>query len=151
MAKDSISEEKKRALEAAMGQIEKEFGKGSVMKLGEYKTLNIEAIPTGALSLDIALGIGGIPKGRIIEVFGPESSGKTTLALHMVPDFHPEGSSADLYRVWLSSRKRTRSGEPRGGFLPDSPGSLLFCQEEYLLFCGGSRRTLRGFCPVWIL
>ena len=67
MAKDSISEEKKRALEAAMKKKKKEFGKGSVMKLGEYKTLNIEAIPTGALSLDIALGIGGIPKGRIIE------------------------------------------------------------------------------------
>ena len=86
MAKDTISEEKKKALEAAMGQIEKEFGKGSVMKLGEYKTLNIEAIPTGALSLDIALGIGGIPKGRIIEIFGPESSGKTTLALHMIAE-----------------------------------------------------------------
>ena len=94
MAKDSISEEKKRALEAAMGQIEKEFGKGSVMKLGEYKTLNIEAIPTGALSLDIALGIGGIPKGRIIEVFGPESSGKTTLALHMVAECQKAGGEA---------------------------------------------------------
>ena len=94
MAKDNISEEKKRALEAAMGQIEKEFGKGSVMKLGEYKTLNIEAIPTGALSLDIALGIGGIPKGRIIEVFGPESSGKTTLALHMVAECQKAGGEA---------------------------------------------------------
>ena len=74
--------EKKKALEAALGQIEKQFGKGSIMKLGEYQDMNIEAIPTGALSLDVALGIGGIPRGRIIEVFGPESSGKTTLALH---------------------------------------------------------------------
>ena len=94
MAKDNISEEKRKALEAAMGQIEKEFGKGSVMKLGEYKTLNIEAIPTGALSLDIALGIGGIPKGRIIEVFGPESSGKTTLALHMIAECQKAGGEA---------------------------------------------------------
>ena len=94
MAKDNISEEKRKALEAAMGQIEKEFGKGSVMKLGEYKTLNIESIPTGALSLDIALGIGGIPKGRIIEIFGPESSGKTTLALHMIAECQNAGGEA---------------------------------------------------------
>ncbi len=66
--------EKKKALEAAMGQIEKQFGKGSVMKLGEFQAMNIEAIPTGALGLDIALGIGGVPRGRIIEIFGPESS-----------------------------------------------------------------------------
>ena len=84
MAKDTMNEERKRALEAAMAQIEKQFGKGSIMKLGEYKEMNVEAIPTGALSLDIALGIGGIPRGRIIEIFGPESSGKTTLALHAV-------------------------------------------------------------------
>lgn len=78
--------EKKAALEMAMGQIEKQFGKGSVMKLGEYKAMNIEAIPTGALSLDIALGIGGVPRGRIIEIYGPESSGKTTLALHIIAE-----------------------------------------------------------------
>ena len=78
--------EKKKALEAALGQIEKQFGKGSIMKLGEYQDMNIEAIPTGALSLDVALGIGGIPRGRIIEVFGPESSGKTTLALHAIAE-----------------------------------------------------------------
>lgn len=78
--------EKKKALEAAMSQIEKQFGKGSVMKLGEFKAMEIEAIPTGALSLDIALGIGGVPRGRIIEVFGPESSGKTTLALHVIAE-----------------------------------------------------------------
>ena len=78
--------EKKRALEAAMGQIEKQFGKGSVMKLGEFQAMNIEAIPTGALGLDVALGIGGVPRGRIIEIFGPESSGKTTLALHIIAE-----------------------------------------------------------------
>ena len=78
--------EKRKALEIAMSQIEKQFGKGSVMKLGEYKAMNIEAIPTGALGLDIALGIGGVPRGRIIEIFGPESSGKTTLALHIIAE-----------------------------------------------------------------
>ena len=86
--------EKRKALEAAMSQIEKQFGKGSVMKLGEFKAMEIEAIPTGALSLDIALGIGGVPRGRIIEVFGPESSGKTTLALHIVAEAQKMGGEA---------------------------------------------------------
>ena len=89
-----INDEKQKALEMAMGQIEKQFGKGSVMKLGEYKTMEVEAIPTGALSLDIALGIGGVPKGRIIEVFGPESSGKTTLALHIIAESQKMGGEA---------------------------------------------------------
>jgi len=86
--------EKKKALEMAMSQIEKQFGKGSVMKLGEFKAMEIEAIPTGALSLDIALGIGGVPRGRIIEVYGPESSGKTTLALHIVAEAQKMGGEA---------------------------------------------------------
>ena len=86
--------EKKKALEAAMGQIEKQFGKGSVMKLGDFTAMNVEAIPTGALSLDVALGIGGIPRGRIIEVYGPESSGKTTLALHMIAEAQKLGGEA---------------------------------------------------------
>ena len=88
------NEEKRKALDAAMGQIEKQFGKGSVMKLGEYKAMEVEAIPTGALTLDVALGIGGIPKGRIIEIFGPESSGKTTLALHMIAECQKTGGEA---------------------------------------------------------
>ena len=92
MSNDSV--EKKRALEAALGQIEKQFGKGSIMKLGEYKEMNVEAIPTGALSLDIALGIGGIPRGRIIEIYGPESSGKTTLALHAIAETQKLGGEA---------------------------------------------------------
>ena len=86
--------EKRKALEVAMSQIEKQFGKGSVMKLGEYKAMEVEAIPTGALSLDIALGIGGVPRGRIIEVFGPESSGKTTLALHIIAEAQKMGGEA---------------------------------------------------------
>ena len=80
------NEGKRKALEMAMGQIEKQFGKGSVMKLGEFQAMNIEAIPTGALGLDIALGIGGVPRGRIVEIYGPESSGKTTLALHIIAE-----------------------------------------------------------------
>ena len=92
MSNDNL--EKNRALEAALGQIEKQFGKGSIMKLGEYKEMNVEAIPTGALSLDIALGIGGIPRGRIIEVYGPESSGKTTLALHAIAETQKLGGEA---------------------------------------------------------
>ena len=86
--------EKKKALEVAMSQIEKQFGKGSVMKLGEFKAMEVEAIPTGALSLDIALGIGGVPRGRIIEIYGPESSGKTTLALHVVAEAQKTGGEA---------------------------------------------------------
>ena len=86
--------EKKKALDVALSQIEKQFGKGSVMKLGDFKAMEVEAIPTGALSLDIALGIGGVPRGRIIEVYGPESSGKTTLALHIIAEAQKTGGEA---------------------------------------------------------
>ena len=89
-----MSEERKKALDIALSQIQKNFGKGSVMKLGEFKAMEVEAIPTGALSLDIALGIGGVPRGRIIEVFGPESSGKTTLALHVIAEAQKMGGEA---------------------------------------------------------
>ena len=90
----NLNNEKLKAIEVAMGQIEKQFGKGSIMKLGENSKLNVECIPTGCLSLDIALGIGGVPRGRIIEVFGPESSGKTTLALHIVAEAMKNGGAA---------------------------------------------------------
>ena len=86
--------EKQKALEMAINQIEKQFGKGSIMRLGEGAILNIEAISTGSLDLDIALGIGGVPRGRIIEVFGPESSGKTTVALHIIAEAQKNGGSA---------------------------------------------------------
>ncbi len=91
---DKQISEKKKALETALGQIEKQFGKGAVMKLGQNTTMNVEAIPTGSLSLDIALGIGGVPRGRIIEIFGPESSGKTTVALHVVAEAQKLGGEA---------------------------------------------------------
>lgn len=86
--------ERKKALDMAMGQIEKQFGKGAIMKLGEFKAVAVDAIPTGALSLDVALGIGGLPRGRIIEIFGPESSGKTTLALHAIAEAQKLGGEA---------------------------------------------------------
>ena len=76
--------DKKKALQTALAQLEKNFGKGTVMRLGDRPEMNVEAIPTGSLALDAALGIGGVPKGRIIEIYGPESSGKTTLALHIL-------------------------------------------------------------------
>lgn len=82
---------KLKALDLAMQQIEKQFGKGSIMKLGEKNITPVEAIPTGAISLDIALGIGGVPKGRIIEIYGPESSGKTTLAMHIIAECQARG------------------------------------------------------------
>lgn len=86
--------EKKKALEMALGQIEKQFGKGAVMKLGESTHLNIETIPTGAIGLDIALGVGGVPRGRVVEIFGPESSGKTTVALHIIAEAQKAGGDA---------------------------------------------------------
>ncbi|SMC21728.1 recombination protein RecA [Clostridium acidisoli DSM 12555] len=89
-----MDNEKLKALEAALGQIEKQFGKGSIMKLGENSTLDVDSISTGCLSLDIALGIGGVPKGRIIEVYGPESSGKTTVALHIIAEAQKKGGAA---------------------------------------------------------
>ncbi len=85
--------DKKKALEAAMSQIDRAFGKGSVMKLGQQEALDIEAVSTGSVGLDIGLGIGGLPKGRIIEVYGPESSGKTTLALHVVAEAQKAGGT----------------------------------------------------------
>ena len=88
-------DDKLKALDAALGQIEKQFGKGAVMKLGDPAAqMNIETIPTGSLSLDIALGLGGIPKGRVIEIYGPESSGKTTVTLHMIAEVQKSGGIA---------------------------------------------------------
>ena len=83
--------DKKKALETAMAQIERDYGKGSIMRLGENTHIVVEAIPTGSLALDIALGIGGVPRGRIIEIYGPESSGKTTLALHIIAEAQKRG------------------------------------------------------------
>ena len=88
------AEDRKKALATALAQIEKDFGKGTIMKLGENTHMNVEAIPTGSLTLDLALGIGGVPRGRIIEIFGPESSGKTTVALHIAAEVQKRGGEA---------------------------------------------------------
>ena len=104
MAKDDKkvavkAEDKKKALEMALNQIEKDYGKGAVMRLGENARMDIESIPTGSLSLDAALGIGGLPRGRIVEIYGPESSGKTTLALHAVAEAQKMGGEAAFIDV----------------------------------------------------
>ena len=93
-AEDSISLDKKAALETAISRIEREYGKGTIMKLGENTRMNVSAVSTGSISLDLALGIGGVPKGRIIEIYGPESSGKTTVALHVVAEVQKLGGEA---------------------------------------------------------
>ena len=88
-----MNENKQRALSAALSQIEKQFGKGSIMRLGDTQTLDVDAVSTGSLGLDIALGIGGLPMGRIVEIFGPESSGKTTLTLSVIAQAQKEGKT----------------------------------------------------------
>ena len=90
----SIEKEKLQALNQALGKIEKDFGKGSIMRLGEASSMGVEAISTGSIGLDIAVGIGGLPKGRIVEIYGPESSGKTTVALHTVAEAQKNGGIA---------------------------------------------------------
>ena len=94
-----MATDKEKALSTALQQIEKQFGKGAVMKLGENVKMNVEHIPTGSLSLDAALGIGGIPRGRIVEMYGPESSGKTTVALHCVAETQKRGGTAAFIDV----------------------------------------------------
>ncbi len=92
--REGVESNKKKALELAVAQIEKQFGKGSIMRLGETRHLDVEAIPTGSVSLDLALGVGGVPRGRVIEIFGPESSGKTTLTLSIIAQAQRQGGVA---------------------------------------------------------
>ena len=119
--KPAVNADKLKALRAAMDKIEKNFGKGSIMKLGDEKIENIEVIPTGSIALDAALGVGGYPKGRVIEIYGPESSGKTTLAIHAIAEaqkmggiaafidaehafdrFYAEKLGVDVENLWIS-------------------------------------------------
>src|SRR5258708_8571448 len=98
VGKDSM--DKQKALDAALGQIERAFGKGSIMKLGSREAAtDAETVSTGSLGLDIALGIGGLPRGRVVEIYGPESSGKTTLALHVIPEAQRAGGTLALLRA----------------------------------------------------
>ena len=95
----TTKEDKKTALEGALKQIEKKYGAGAVMRLGQTKTLNVDAIPTGSMTLDMALGIGGVPRGRIVEIYGPESSGKTAVALSIVAQAQKAGGEAAFIDV----------------------------------------------------
>ena len=100
--------DRKAALETVISRIERDCGKGSIMRLGEVSNLNVEAVSTGSLSLDLALGVGGIPKGRITEIYGPESSGKTTVALHVVAE-----SSDGCYCYWPHTDNRLSPHQTR--------------------------------------
>ena len=105
----AIDENKQKALAAALGQIEKQFGKGSIMRLGEDRSMDVETISTGSLSLDIALGAGGLPMGRIVEIYGPESSGKTTLTLQVIAAAQREGKRSEERRVGKECLRLCRS------------------------------------------
>ena len=93
-AKESVNKEKLKALQLTIDKLEKTYGKGAIMKMGDKPAENVEVIPTGSLGIDIALGIGGLPKGRVIEIYGPESSGKTTLTLHAIAEVQRAGGIA---------------------------------------------------------
>ena len=112
---NAVKNDKLKALDAAISQIEKQYGKGSIMKLGDNSAhMNVETIPTGSLSLDIALGLGGLPKGRIIEIYGPESSGKTTVALHAVAEVQKRGGIAGFYLCFLPIYSHCYPGKLHG-------------------------------------
>ena len=147
MAKKETNEEmqlaqegKLKALQAAMAKIEKDFGKGSIMKLGDQNIENVEVIPTGSITLDIALGVGGYPKGRIIEIYGPESSGKTTLAIHAIAEAQKQGGIAAFIDaehakparlLFLFERAQIRNPLGDIGILPvqDFPFLMFLAQE----------------------
>ena len=115
----AVKQAKMKALQAAMSKIEKDFGKGSIMRMGDEKIENVEVIPTGSLGLDVALGVGGYPKGRIIEIYGPESSGKTTLAIHAIAEAQKQGGIAAFidaehaFDRFYAEKLEPRHGEPR--------------------------------------
>ena len=94
---DDIKKEKLKSLEITLGKIEKDYGKGAIMKLGDHAIVNVATIPSGSIGIDIALGIGGYPRGRVVEIFGPESSGKTTLAIHAIAEAQKARRNCRLY------------------------------------------------------
>ncbi len=144
------AEDKKKALETAISQIEKSYGKGSIMRLGDNLAVNVESIPTGSLSLDLALGIGGVPKGRIIEIYGPESSGKTTLALHIIASAQKKGGEVafiDAEHAW--SRPMPGAGREHRGAAHCPAGHRRGCPCHHgdagpFRRCGRGGGGLRG-------
>ena len=105
--------DREKALDAALANIEKQFGKGSVMRLGDETRAPLEVIPTGSIALDVALGLGGLPRGRVVEIYGPESSGKTTVALHAVASAQARRRHRRLHRRRARARPRLRQGPRR--------------------------------------
>ena len=105
-----MDEKKKQALDIALGQIEKQFGKGSIMRMGDGSVVHdVSVVSTGSLGLDLALGIGGLPRGRVVEIYGPESSGKTTLALHVAAEIQKAGGTAafvDAEHAWIRATRK---------------------------------------------
>src|SRR5690625_4832216 len=107
--------DRKQALDMALRQIERQFGKGSIMKLGEEGAQEINSIPSGSLALDVALGIGGYPRGRVVEIYGPESSGKTTVALHAIAEAQKQGGHAAFIEIGRASCRERGDREGRAG------------------------------------
>ena len=137
--KSTVEDSKKKALELALQQIEKNYGKGAVMRLGQNSAMNVECIPTGSLMLDAALGIGGLPRGRIIEIYGPEASGKTTLALHAVAEAQKMGGEAAFIDV-------EHALDPvYAKALGVDVDSLLVSQAGYRRAGAGNRRSADSF------
>ena len=128
--------DKQKALETAMAQIEKAYGKGSIMRLGENQGIAVEAVPTGSLGLDIALGIGGVPRGRIIEIYGPESSGKTTLALHILAEAQKLDEKAGI---------ETHTGAKGFRNTPVWADHLLTDTEKTTVFTGSAKEAIATF------
>ena len=110
-------EEKKKALKTSISQIEKKYGAGAVMRLGDNANMEVQAVSTGSISLDLALGIGGVPRGRIIEIFGPESSGKTTVALHIIAEVQKTGGEA----AFIGETQTIKCKRCGGAFLCTNP------------------------------
>ena len=139
-----MDQNKQKALAAALGQIEKQFGKGSIMRLGDSKTMDIEAISTGSLSLDVALGIGGLPCGRIVEIYGPESSGKTTLTLQVIAEAQKKGKTCafvdaehaldPIYAAKLGVNETERQQRNIWRRLQDLHKDLVPCCQAFGLF-----------------
>ena len=152
MSVNTNKTEKDKALEAAMAQIQKQFGKGAIMKLGdESAQMNIDAISSGSISLDIATGIGGVPKGRIVEIYGPESSGKTTLTLHVIAEAQKAGGKAAFIDAEhaLDPVYAKNLGVDVGSLLVSQPDTGE--QRFVICWCAAARWTLLSstLSPHW--
>ena len=151
MAAD-MNKNRKEALDTAIAQIEKAYGKGAVMKLGQNTTMQVEAVSTGSLSLDLALGVGGLPRGRVVEIYGPESSGKTTLALHAVAEAQKLGGEAAfidvehaLDPVYAAANRRWRSPKRWCAAVPSTSSS----STRWPPWCPRQRSRAKWATATW--